>query len=158
MKTAKSPMTANKTKAAIARGFHLFPFRTEKLNPAAPMVLRKWESRQPPPSEAGINPPIDPGLFFLPLAAISPSASLLPHYVPSFFFTDATQYRSLSPSPSTPFPHTLPRSSFQRLLTWYPNCTLHFLQPHAAPAFPPHCANGGALVGVKLWRGMTTPG
>ena len=64
MKTAKSPMTANKTKAAIARGFHLFPFRTEKLNPAAPMVLRKWESRQPPPSEAGINPPIDPGLFF----------------------------------------------------------------------------------------------
>ena len=33
------------TKAAIARGFHLFPFRTEKLNPAAPMVLRKWESR-----------------------------------------------------------------------------------------------------------------
>ena len=32
-------------KAAIARGFHLFPFRTEKLNPAAPMVLRKWESR-----------------------------------------------------------------------------------------------------------------
>ena len=64
--TVKSPMTANKTKAAIARGFHLFPFRTEKLNPAAPMVLRKWESRQPPPSEAGINPPIDPGLFFLP--------------------------------------------------------------------------------------------
>ena len=34
-----------RTKAAIARGFHLFPFRTEKLNPAAPMVLRKWESR-----------------------------------------------------------------------------------------------------------------
>ncbi len=30
------------------------------------MVLRKWESRQPPLSEAGINPPIDPGLFFLP--------------------------------------------------------------------------------------------
>ena len=58
-------MTADKTKAAIARGFHLFPFRTEKLNPAAPMVLRKWESRQPPLSEAGINPPIDPGLFFL---------------------------------------------------------------------------------------------
>ena len=29
----------------IAQGLHLFPFRTEKLNPAAPMVLRKWESR-----------------------------------------------------------------------------------------------------------------
>ena len=34
-----------KIKVVIARGFHLFPFRTEKLNPATPMVLRKWESR-----------------------------------------------------------------------------------------------------------------
>ena len=33
------------TKAVTARGLHLFPFRTEKLNPATPMVLRKWESR-----------------------------------------------------------------------------------------------------------------
>ena len=41
----RSPVTENKTQAAIARGFHLFPFRTEKLNPAAPMVLRKRESR-----------------------------------------------------------------------------------------------------------------
>ena len=30
---------------AIAAGFHLFPFRTEKLSPFTPMVLRKWESR-----------------------------------------------------------------------------------------------------------------
>ena len=30
---------------AIVAGFHLFPFRTEKLSPPAPMVLRKWESR-----------------------------------------------------------------------------------------------------------------
>ena len=29
----------------IAAGFHLFPFRTEKLSLPAPMVLRKWESR-----------------------------------------------------------------------------------------------------------------
>ena len=35
--------------AVIAPGFHLFPFRTEKLSPAAPMVLRKRESRSPPP-------------------------------------------------------------------------------------------------------------
>ena len=28
-------------KVAIAMGFHLFPFRTEKLSPLAPMVLRK---------------------------------------------------------------------------------------------------------------------
>ena len=32
----------------IAAGFHLFPFRTEKLSPTAPMVLRKRESRSPP--------------------------------------------------------------------------------------------------------------
>ena len=32
----------------IAVGFHLFPFRTEKLSPTAPMVLRKRESRSPP--------------------------------------------------------------------------------------------------------------
>ena len=29
----------------IARRFHLFPFRTEKLSLVTPMVLRKWESR-----------------------------------------------------------------------------------------------------------------
>ena len=33
---------------AIASGLHLFPSRTEKLNLTTPMVLRKWESRQPP--------------------------------------------------------------------------------------------------------------
>ena len=33
----------------IAPGFHLFPSRTEKLSPDAPMVLRKRESRSPPP-------------------------------------------------------------------------------------------------------------
>ena len=32
-------------------GLHLFPFRTEKLNPSAPMVLRKRESRSPPSSK-----------------------------------------------------------------------------------------------------------
>ena len=40
---------ARKEKAAIAAGSHLFPFRTEKLSPPAPMVLRKRESRSPPP-------------------------------------------------------------------------------------------------------------
>ena len=33
---------------AIVAGFHLFPFRTEKLSPFTPMVLRKWESRSLP--------------------------------------------------------------------------------------------------------------
>ena len=32
----------------IVVGSHLFPFRTEKLSPLTPMVLRKWESRSPP--------------------------------------------------------------------------------------------------------------
>ena len=35
----------SKIKAAIAPGIHLYPFRTEKLSPVTPMVLRKWESR-----------------------------------------------------------------------------------------------------------------
>ena len=33
------------TKVAIAQGLHLFPFRTEKLNLATPMILRKLKSR-----------------------------------------------------------------------------------------------------------------
>ena len=41
----KKSDTYKRTKAAIARGFHLVPVRTEKLHPAAPMVLRKRESR-----------------------------------------------------------------------------------------------------------------
>ena len=52
------------TKAAIARGLHLYPFRTEKLNPAAPMVLRKRESRSPPPSASGLHK--SPEAFFYP--------------------------------------------------------------------------------------------
>ena len=33
-------------KVVVALGIHLFPFRTEKLSPMAPMVLHtKWESR-----------------------------------------------------------------------------------------------------------------
>ena len=38
----------NLIQVAIAAGFHLFPFRTEKLSPFTPMVLRKWESRSLP--------------------------------------------------------------------------------------------------------------
>src|SRR5574344_3055338 len=57
--------------AAIARGFHLFPFRTEKLSPAAPMVLpAKWESRSPPFSARGEGFHLDcfaSLLFYTPL-------------------------------------------------------------------------------------------
>ena len=35
----------NVIQVTIARRFHLFPFRTEKLSFVTPMVLRKWESR-----------------------------------------------------------------------------------------------------------------
>ena len=41
----KEAILKRKTKVVIARGFHLFPFRTEKLSPATLMVLRKWESK-----------------------------------------------------------------------------------------------------------------
>ena len=36
---------SNLIKVMTAHGLHLFPFRTEKLNLATPMVLRKRESR-----------------------------------------------------------------------------------------------------------------
>ena len=36
----KLVLHVNLIKVAIVPGFHLFPFRTEKLSPAAPMVLR----------------------------------------------------------------------------------------------------------------------
>ena len=49
----------------IARGLHLFPFRTEKLNLVAPMVLRKRESRSPPPSEESLTDTIRGAFSFL---------------------------------------------------------------------------------------------
>ena len=53
--------------AVIAPGFHLFPFRTEKLSPAAPMVLRKRESRSPPPlPEVPSTHTVRKGLRFFP--------------------------------------------------------------------------------------------
>ena len=61
--------TANGIKAATARGLHLFPFRTEKLNPGAPMILRKRESRSPPP----------------PIREPVPGAQRPPGRAPSFF-------------------------------------------------------------------------
>ena len=39
----------HETKAVIAQGLHLLPFRTEKLNLATPMVLPTRESRKRPP-------------------------------------------------------------------------------------------------------------
>ena len=36
---------SDRIKVMTAQGLHLFPFRTEKLNLATPMVLRKRESR-----------------------------------------------------------------------------------------------------------------
>ena len=40
------------SKAVIAQGLHLLPFRTEKLNLATPMVLPTRESRKRPPFRA----------------------------------------------------------------------------------------------------------
>ena len=53
-------------KAATAGGLHLFPFRTEKLNPRAPMILRKRESRSPPPPCAPESNKLPGALFFVP--------------------------------------------------------------------------------------------
>ena len=45
----KCALAGRNDTVAIAAGSHLFPFRTEKLSPCTPMVLRKRESRSPPP-------------------------------------------------------------------------------------------------------------
>ena len=42
------PFVQNSLQGGFSRGAHLFPFRTQKLSPLAPMVLRKRESRSPP--------------------------------------------------------------------------------------------------------------
>ena len=47
-----STKVTKEIKAVIASGYHLYPYRTEQLSPIAPMVLRKWESRTPPYSDA----------------------------------------------------------------------------------------------------------
>ena len=47
-------------KVAIVPGFHLFPFRTEKLSPAAPMVLRRLFS-----SEGSLPQVTGEGITFL---------------------------------------------------------------------------------------------
>ena len=61
----RAPAEQNKElKAATARGLHLFPFRTEKLNPGAPMILRKRESRSPPPPSVPGEPHGSPGTPF----------------------------------------------------------------------------------------------
>ena len=49
----------------IASGFHLFPFRTEKLSPTAPMVLRKRESRSPPSFQKALSTMCWESLFFI---------------------------------------------------------------------------------------------
>lgn len=61
---------------AIAAGLHLFPSRTEKLSPPAPMVLPLVgrESRSPPLS-APPEPQGSGGAFFLPIPPLSRALS-----------------------------------------------------------------------------------
>ena len=63
-------MRCCKIKAVMAAGFHLFPFRTEKLSPPAPMVLRKWESRRPPTFQGSLRRRVSNSLFSFSFFAI----------------------------------------------------------------------------------------
>ena len=64
---------------AIVAGFHLFPFRTEKLSPFTPMVLRKWESRSLPSLREAFQFLKAEMLLFLYLLAIEHGSDLLSH-------------------------------------------------------------------------------
>ena len=94
----------------IAPGFHLFPFRTEKLSPVTPMVLRnsgrvgsrRFFSRAPAVTR-------DCGGFFM--------SSFLPFLSSPECFQDSFC--------SLPLPGLLQESCFQRLLS----CALRFLSP-----------------------------
>ena len=50
VETIRSVRSYTIEQAVLAKGIHLLPFRTEKLSPSAPMLLRQstWESRSPP--------------------------------------------------------------------------------------------------------------
>ena len=50
VETIRSARSYTIEQAVLAKGIHLLPFRTEKLSPSAPMLLRQstWESRSPP--------------------------------------------------------------------------------------------------------------
>ena len=64
---------------AIVAGFHLFPFRTEKLSPFTPMVLRKWESRSLPSLREAFQFLKAEMLLFLYLLPIEYGSDLLSH-------------------------------------------------------------------------------
>ena len=75
------PLCLFELMAAMAPGHHLFPSRTEKLSPAAPMVLRKRESRQPPAFftvSPERNAPGTPFLFSAPCRLRAPRLLALP--------------------------------------------------------------------------------
>ena len=103
--------------AVIAPGFHLFPFRTEKLSPAAPMVLRKRESRSPPPffksSRIPFSGPVPGEGFAFSRDSLPPCCFL---HSPCCF-----------PLPACCFPHP---ASLLRLFTFYIHlpwlCTVSF--------------------------------
>ena len=77
----------------MATGFHLFPFRTEKLSPFTPMVLRRWESRQSPFC-AGRD--ITPGVVS-PAVPKGPAGD-------SFFACPRTPFPFIPPLPFSPAP------------------------------------------------------
>ena len=110
---------------ATALVSHLFPFRTEKLSPTAPMVLRKRESRSPPPFfKSSCNPfsgSVPGEGFAFSRDSLPPCCFLHP---PCCFPHPACCF----PLPPCCFPH--PAASLLRLFTFYKHlpwlCTVSF--------------------------------
>ena len=118
---------------ATALVSHLFPFRTEKLSPTAPMVLRKRESRSPPPffksSRIPFSGPV-PGEGF----AFSDGLIFCFSSSPLYLFTSLPLHLFISSSL-----HLFIFSSFHLCTSLLPRFHLYAFIPHlfVSPPFVP---------------------
>ena len=120
---------ANLIQVAIAPGFHLFPFRTEKLSPVTPMVLRnsgQWKS-----SVTNVSR----GTFRLCTARFPASGPFLPRLHSA---GSRPLHLSLPPPPGPRFPAS-PRSAASPLQEVLPHAlTEHCVTPSGSAASEPH--------------------
>lgn len=100
----------------IARGLHLYPFRTEKLNLAAPMILRKWESRSPPPYRKQSRRTLRPAAFLFYRSAPS-HKSVWPHPRASGSATKELPHIPTALPNSAEAPASVPAPQFNQLAT-----------------------------------------
>ena len=96
----------------IVSGVHLFPFRTEKLSPTAPMVLPRWESRSLPFYVRVRCGEIRSGLFLFSTFYIMPEYIIPLPFLLSFPPPLLTDCQGMQ---GNPFHPVIPRTGFVRI-------------------------------------------